>query len=386
MEKPLIDMRKGRVETVFWDGNTYKLEPDSESRCRCQQKTEHGLRSVDVSVKKLLEWIYEHPEAAEKVHRFPRLRKNKTSAPITTFFDIPLTTTLPTQKTQWLVDRLFPEGELILITGLPGSYKSLVVEYLAAAVSEGCDFLGRKTRRTRVLILDRDNPAHIIAQRREMLNMSESGYLRIWGNWADEPPPGIDDPRLEEFAREHHLLIIFDSLVRFHDADENSIKEMAAIMAKLRKLVTAGATVIVLHHSPKSEPRKNKYRGASDIHASVDVAFNLSVNRKTNPPTLAFECFKHRGMEEFTLTIRPDFEHARFELVANSSAQKSDQIINELKVLILKKPGLCQEDLIERAGLPEHKAREILNEGENIHWTVRRPGGKTKTYFPLLQT
>jgi hypothetical protein len=215
-----------------------------------------------------------------------------------------------------------------------------------------------------------------------MLNMSESGYLRVWGNWADEPPPGIDDPRLEEFARDHHLLIIFDSLVRFHDADENSIKEMAAIMAKLRKLVTAGATVIVLHHSPKSEPRKNKYRGASDIHAGVDVAFNLSVDRKTNPPTLTFECFKHRGMEEFTLTIRPDFEQGRFELVADSSAQKSDETIDKLKALIREEPGLCQEDLIDRSGLPEHKVRKILNDGKSIHWIVDRPDRKTKTYFP----
>jgi hypothetical protein len=323
MEKPLIDIREGGFASIFLKGRQYKRQPAPESGFCWQLRTGDALEPVSKSRKQLLEWIYENPDAGEKVHRFPRLHKNKTPVPIMSFFDIPLTADLPMQKTQWLFDRLFPKAELILITGLPGSYKSLLVEYLAAAVSEGRDFLGRKTRRTKVLILDRDNPSHIITQRREMLNMSESGYLRIWGNWADEPPPNIDDPRLEEFAREHNLLIIFDSLVRFHDADENSIKEMAAVMAKLRKLVTAGATVIVLHHSPKSEPRKNKYRGASDIHASVDVAFNLSVNRKTNPPTLTFECFKHRGMEEFTLTIRPDFEHWGFRGMVIGSSGRS---------------------------------------------------------------
>jgi AAA domain len=383
MEKPLIDIHDGGLATIFWHGNEYKRVPDGESGFGWRKQTEDGPKSVGKSKKRLFDWTYKNPEAAEKLRRFPRLPKNKTSVPIMSFFDIPLTTDLPMQKTQWLVDRLIPEAELILITGLPGSYKSLLVEYLAAVVSEGKGFLGRTTRRTRVLILDRDNPSHIIAQRREMLNMSESGYLRIWGNWAEETPPGIDDPRLEEFARDHHLLIIFDSLVRFHDADENSIKEMAAIMAKLRKLVTAGATVIVLHHSPKSEHRKIKYRGASDIHAGVDVAFNLSVVRKTNPPTLTFECFKHRGMEEFTLTIRPDFQHGRFELVSDSSAQKSDATINKLKALIREEPGLCQEDLIVRSGLPEHKARDILNDWEHKLWKVEHPDRKKKTYFPL---
>ena len=73
MKKPLIDIREGRVTTVFWQGNLFKLEPDGESVCRCQKVTEHGLRSVGASVLKLLNWTYQHPEAVKKVRRFPRL-------------------------------------------------------------------------------------------------------------------------------------------------------------------------------------------------------------------------------------------------------------------------------------------------------------------------
>jgi hypothetical protein len=375
MEKFLLHAPEGGRISIFHNGTLFRRE--SKNRWL------KGTEPVRESWARLYEWICRHPEAVDPVRRYARLPQVEASSPIDCFSDIPLTTDLHIHKTQWLVDRLFPEGELILITGLPGSFKSFLAGYLGAAVSEGREFLGRKTKRTRVLILDRDNPAHIIAERREMLKMSEGSHLRIWHYWGGDPPPVIGDLRLEELAREHHLLIIFDSFVRFHSADENTAKDMAVIMGELRKLVIAGATVIVLHHSPKGDPRKNKYRGSSDIHAAVDVAFNVSVDRKTNPPTITFECFKQRAIEEFTMKIRPDFEHGRFEVVADSTVRESDKIVETLKALILEEPGLCQEDLIERSDLPEHKARKALTSGENVHWKVKRPSAKTKSYYPI---
>src|SRR6266576_2109235 len=114
MGKPLIDIREGRVATVFWEGNVYKLEPDSESGCRCQQKTEHGLRSVVGSVKKLMEWIYKNPEAPKKVNRFPRLPERAEvlarKTHIDDLRDIPPTSEFEGQAIRWLVDGIIPES------------------------------------------------------------------------------------------------------------------------------------------------------------------------------------------------------------------------------------------------------------------------------------
>ena len=377
--------------SIFQRGRQYKREPVGDSAARWLKRTANGFRSVSDHRAHRLERIYRHPERYTQVRRFPRLPPIEVSTPIKEFFDIPLTTTLPKQKIRWLVAGLIPESELILITGLPASFKSFLVGALAAAVSEGRDFLGRKTKQTAVLLLDRDNPLHIITQRLETFNISEGDRFRVWGNWVGDVPPTIGDPRIEEIARNHHLLIIFDSFVRFHAADENSAKEMAVVMAELRKLVTAGATVVVIHHSPKQNPKPSRnqkqkptYRGSSDIYAGIDVAFSLSVDRETNPPRLTLECFKQRAIEEFTITFRPDFAHGRFEVVADSAVRESDKIIEKLKAVILAEPGLCQEEVIRQSKLRgEHRISKILNDWENIHWRVEHPRGKTKTYYPL---
>ncbi len=77
-----------------------------------------------------------------------------------------------------------------------------------------------------------------------------------------------------EFARQEPVLIV-DSMIRFHTADENSATQMAPVMADLRQLATAGATVVVLHHH-KSKSETSSYRGSSDIVAGADVAFALA--------------------------------------------------------------------------------------------------------------
>jgi hypothetical protein len=156
---------------------------------------------------------------------------------------------------------------------------------------------------------------------------------------------------------------------------------MADVMKKLLRLVMAGATVLVIHHGPKSEVFK--YRGSSEILAAVDVALATSVSRKKGETQITLECFKHRLSEEFTITLQPDFEHGRFEVVADPAAQKANEMIGKLKDLIRAEPGLRQKDVIAKSKLPKRKVAETLNAGENIHWKIIRPGGKTKRYYPM---
>ena len=395
MSRKAIEIRKGGFASVFDHGRLFKRSAGDGPEPEWIEQIADEKRMVRESRVIRLEEIYRNPELQKPLRRFPfpRLQETKQPEHIDDFFDVPLIASLPSQKIAWLVESLIPEGELILITGLPSSFKSFFAEYLAAAVSRGRPFLGRNTKRTRVLLLDRDNPAHIIAERRELLNLREGGHLRVWGNWVNDPPPAIGDPRLEQMARDYRLLIIFDSLVRFHSAEENSAHEMAEVMRNLRKLVTAGATVVVLHHSSKPTPnskrnqkQKPSYRGSSDIHAAVDMALSLSVDRATDPPTLTLECFKHRAMEEFTLTLRPDFEHGQFEIINDAPSKESAVRVERLKAMIEANPGLNQQDLVKRSKIGEHTLSKILNAGEGKHWRVERGERKTKRYYSPEQS
>src|SRR6185437_15113382 len=219
--------------------------------------------------------------------------------------DIPNIFTLDAPSIEWMVEGILPRASVTLLAGEPGSYKTWLALALLRGVASGGNFLGRKCAQASVLYLDRENPLPVMRERLAVLGIEQSAAAdcRIWGGWLDNPPPGIGDFRILEIARERRPLIVFDSLIRFHAAaDENSATEMAVVMADLRALANAGATVVVLHHKPKSEG--SHYRGSSDIAGGVDTALAVSGDREAG--MLRLQCFKSRFAEEFSLTLRPE--------------------------------------------------------------------------------
>ena len=173
--------------------------------------------------------------------------------------DIPNIFTLDVPPIEWMVEGILPRASATLLAGEPGSYKMWLALALLRGVATGRNFLGRKCVQANVLYLDRENPLVVMRERLRVLGIEESAEAncRIWGGWFRSAPPGIGDIRLLEIAHARRPLMVFDSLIRFHAAaDENSATEMAVVMADLRALANAGATVVVLHHkqNPKGRP------------------------------------------------------------------------------------------------------------------------------------
>jgi len=102
---------------------------------------------------------------------------------------------------------------------------------------------------------------------------------------------------------------------RFHEADENSATQMAPVMASLRELANAGASVVVLHHKSKSET--SSYRGSSDIVAGADAAFALA----KRDGLLELRTIKNRFAAETTVEIQPDFAAGTFSVSSATAHQ-----------------------------------------------------------------
>ena len=90
--------------------------------------------------------------------------------------------------------------------------------------------------------------------------------------------PALDDPGLLAMCAEIQPLIVLDSLHKlfarnkegkFGSAWQSSDYE--PVLEKIRQLCVAGATVILIHHSTKSD--EEKYRDSSAIGANVDFLF-----------------------------------------------------------------------------------------------------------------
>jgi hypothetical protein len=323
--------------------------------------------------------------------RGTRARKRRVHT-IRCWDDIPDIFTLNAPATEWLVEGILPRASVTLLAGEPGSYKTWLALALLRGVTSGGSFLGRKCAQASVLYLDRENPLAVMRERLAVLGIdslaappagpgvSAAADSRVWGGWLGDAPPGIGDIRLLEIARERRPLIVFDSLIRFHAAaDENSASEMAIVMGDLRALANAGATVIALHHKPKSEG--SHYRGSSDIAGGVDTAW--AVSRDRDAGLLRLECFKSRYAEEFSLTLRPELGSMGDFLVTDSPEVSTEQTdVEKLAETIRHTPGQPKERVIELSGLRRGRARTLLERFDGHAWCSKRGPRHAILYFP----
>jgi len=322
--------------------------------------------------------------------------------PATTRFekwaDVPEALALPYAQVQWLVDGILPLGGFTVLAGESGVGKTWFALLAALAVARGGTFLGRACRPAPVLYLDRENPVALVYQRLAKLgalpadpqaprhpHLAPQG-LRLWGGWCGDPPPLLGDARLLAMAAEARPLLVVDSLIRFHEMDENSATGMATVMGAVRALCNAGATVLVLHHKPKNS--SSHYRGSSDIHAGADVNFSLSRNAEKG--TLRLACFKNRHQQEETLLLRPDFDAGGDYRLADpeteAATEASAALAADSEALfarITAEPGLSQKQIIDRCGLPEKRVRKLLQELQGQLWRVETATRGAHCYYPL---
>jgi hypothetical protein len=294
--------------------------------------------------------------------------------------EIPDVMKMAAPRTEWVVEGIIPRASVTLLAGEPGSYKSWLALVLLRGVVAGGKFLERDCAASSVLYLDRENPLTMVRERLTMLGVESLGSTRIWGGWLPDSPPAIGDVRLIEMARERRPLIIFDSLIRFHSAEENSATEMAEVMQNLRALANLGATVLVLHHKPKAEGAH--YRGSSDIAGGVDTAFSISRDRQAG--ILKLECFKSRYIEEFSITMRPDLGGAGdFVVTEAPEATTARDDVEKLAQTIQAKPGLTQSDVLTASTVPKGRALAMLERFDGQRWRSEKGAHNAKRFFPL---
>ncbi|MEP7354860.1 MAG: AAA family ATPase [Acidobacteriota bacterium] len=195
----------------------------------------------------------------------------------------------------WCIDGMLAQGSVTLISAESGTGKTWLGYYLAGCVAHGRTALGRAVRPAEVLYLDGENPNYAVQQRLRDLGIADHPNLKVWGGWNTSPPVGPDHPLVIDFAARTKGLIVYDSLIEFHPGSEQSATETRAFMRHFRRLANLGATVVILHHTGKSDSAK-QYRGSSDIKAAVDTAYLLSGNSETPEVLgkLSMKCYKAR--------------------------------------------------------------------------------------------
>ena len=125
---------------------------------------------------------------------------------------------------RWLAKDLIPLGGITALTGEPASYKTFLMQHLAACVAHGEPFLGHfKVEKGNVLVVDEENRKRQIRERYEAMDVpTTSGvlFLSETGLKIDNEDDMDELLKIAEIVRP--TLIILDSFVRLHSGEENS--------------------------------------------------------------------------------------------------------------------------------------------------------------------
>ena len=182
---------------------------------------------------------------------------------------------------EWLVNGLLGHGEASAFYGKPGDGKSVLVEDLCLHVAAGWPWHGRPVRRGAVV--------YIALERKKLVERRAIAF-RERHNPVDLPfaiVGGVHDfrdPRtaariieiagqVEEATAEPVVLIAIDTISRaLAGGDENSSKDMGAIVNATSLLQQTGAHVLWVHHMPLDGERM---RGHGALLGAMDTTVHV---------------------------------------------------------------------------------------------------------------
>jgi len=321
----------------------------------------------------LTEIAQDAQDLLDTIHSDTVDRKIKNFAAIPDIFSINI------NPAEFLVPHIVARKTMTLIAGLDGVAKSQLAMKLAIAVATGGNFIGFACGKAPVLFLDYENPDFEIVRRMKIMAGGSVPDLKIWGTWLDEQPPQIGNDLLLQISKEMKPLIIVDPFRDAHDDDENDSLEMKRRMKALRTCATAGASVLLLHHTAKAEGSDG--RGSTAIRAACDIRFVQEMDPKDGS-LITLRCGKNRLGKKLSMTIRVNFEEGVFERTDSAEFDGRQQQLMSLRKIIEESPGLTQNGVCGRVNMKKTRAMEFLKAEDGRLWCTKQDG-KAVLYYPI---
>ena len=268
-------------------------------------------------------------------------------------------------KANWLVEGLIPEGGLVFEVGKRASFKSWLVSDMICAVAEGRDWLGHKTHRTNVIIIDAENSPPLLADRMRKVGAKKGVYYYSGDAFRFEQHT---DKLIAECKRLDVKLVAVDTFRRAYSADENDAAAISALFRDyLFRFKLAGITLILLYHLRKDQAGggdqddDDRIRGSSEFANLADVIIHHT--RKSTAQIVRIKQTKNRYGQEtepFFVNVTIDENKAAFAVVADNDTDATlpSMIARELtKYIETKQIGeiIMTEQfkkIAEEAGLP----------------------------------
>jgi hypothetical protein len=292
-----------------------------------------------------------------------------TTATIRSIDEIPSLKACAVRPIAYLREPELPEAAVVALTGDAGCGKSSIALSWTAEASKARP----------ALILDRENPLAIIAERFSRLGIAETQALKVWGGWLPEEAPAPGCPLILDWVSRCDLkpIVLVDSMVAFLEGDENSSNDVRAFLHQARRLANLGAVVVVIHHDGKSDTARD-FRGSSDFKAAIDQAYHVTnFGPDGRLGTIRLRCYKSRFGNTGDVVY-----HYRDGLFVRDEDRLAPvkTVTQQLTELLSINAGVTKaefENMAAEKGLGRNRARDFAN-GPRVR---REKGMKNRLYL-----
>lgn len=295
---------------------------------------------------------------------------------------------------EWIVDRLVPKQSITLLHGKGGIGKTWISLILANSVSKNIPFMDLTTQGMPVVFTDFENSLPVLVERVKKIGASD---VLFWHNTNELRPPKLDREDWEQYKSLPIGLLIFDTLRASQSKDENSSQDMAFIMSRLKELRDMGFTILLLHHTPKSNDRT--YKGSTAIMDLADHVLSLHKVKRGSHEDIDDddeEGHYRLGTKEKTryepFHIFLDFDPEKGFVIAPDPDEEMMKDIYTLIVEIKDSRGELpiQSQILDKAkgelNLGNIKTRKLLRKGEGKYWnSTQIPERRNAKVFEPIQ-
>ena len=252
-----------------------------------------------------------------------------------------------------LIEGIWPSAAIGYVGGSPKALKSWWTLEMALAVATGKKFLGKyQTHQARVLLVQQESSWAAFQRRVQAVSQryGNSNELFILSNHALDLVDDAQAEKLEEeIRRVRPDLVVLDPFASFYSGDENSAKEVGAIVRLLRGWRdTYGTGICVVHHANKSGSENirggEKLRGTSALYGSSEATIYLTRKEDEDMTASRVKIELKESEAPYPFEITLDRETTLLHVVTSGETLKRnlDYINGKPKTVI---PHWTQEDM-----------------------------------------
>ena len=261
---------------------------------------------------------------------------------------------------RWVAEMLIPQG-ITILSSAPGMYKTFLLLALSKDIVNGEPAFGQfKTEKSNILFINEECNEKLFQDRLKQIKGEGSGtfFTNLIGIKLDKK----SITEILSFSKENNIkLVIFDSLTRIHNFDENST-EMKKVFEHLLELIRNDISVILTHHHRKAsmfgvKNISDEMRGSSDLLAQIDchLAIDSVAIDKTHLIIKQPKLRQAENLQDFKVNIIKSedktslsFKYGGIFTIEDRQMLKVESSKEVILSIIKDNPGITQTDMAEK--------------------------------------